>query len=170
LGDVVVVDTLAYVGCLDAAMRTISVADPHNMRIVSSSRTPWWVWRIAYVPPHLYAACFDGGVGVFETTTTGVREDFRTRVPTTDVRVIGSVTAGVATIEVRDIAGRGASVQVFDMAGNRIVRTDVPAPNRGATLQHRVDLTGMAAGVYVVRVNISNRVHHLRITKPQPRR
>jgi len=167
--DVVVVDSLAYAGCNDAAVRTVSVADPHNMRVVATSRTPWWVWRVAYAPPYVYAACFDGGVCVFETTTTGVKEDPGTHVPTASVRILGSVTTGLATIELRDAAGKKVYLQVFDVVGNRVGRADVLTAGGGSS-RVLLDLSGEEAGVYVVRVCVGSRAYHLRMTKLQPRR
>jgi hypothetical protein len=167
--DVIVLDTLAYVGCYWNAMRVMSVADPHNMRMVGSAAVPQTAWRIAYAAPYVYAACFDGGVCIFETTTTAVDEGSGARLPSNGIRVLGSVTAGIATIELLDATGKEVHLQVFDIAGNRIGKADALVASRGTT-RHQLDLTGEAAGVYVVRVCVGNRAYRLRITKLQPRR
>ena len=168
--DVIALDTLAYVGCYWDAMRVMSVTDPHNMCVVGLGAVPQTAWRIAYAAPYVYAACFDGGVCIFETTTTAVEEGPGTQAPSYGIRVLGSVTDGIVTIELSEATGKEVYLQVFDIAGNRIGRADALALNRSAVTRHQVDLTGRAAGVYFVRVSIGNMAYRLRITKLQSRR
>jgi len=76
------------------------------------------------------------------------------------------VTNGRATIEFSLNVGKEVHLQVFDIAGRSLGRADAPTVEDG-TARYRLDLTGEPAGVYIVRVNVGNRVYQLRITKLQ---
>ncbi len=162
---VAMAETLAYVGCRDA-VRLVNVSDPHNMRVVASSPVPRLVWKMTYAAPYVYAACFDAGVCIFEASSTGVSERPNAPAVPDGVRLLGSVTGGRVTLEFQEAPGKEVRLQLFDIVGNRIGRVDVLAGELGDGRRCLIDLSGRPAGVYVLQVNVGDRVYQLRMVKP----
>jgi len=73
--DVVVVDSIAYVG--GDRVWGVDVSDPRNMRLIPqvSWTPPYYVCRLLYAPPYLYAVCVDAGMCVLETLPLGIEEE-----------------------------------------------------------------------------------------------
>lgn len=132
--DVVVVDSLAYVG--GERIWVVDVSDPWNMRLVSgvSWKPPYLVRRLFYAPPYLYAACYEAGVCILETVQVGMNEPSAARRPTSQPTMLTpnpspglvSVRAGpdLKSVVVRDVLGRavklvkpGGVVFTIDLAG-----------------------------------------------------
>jgi hypothetical protein len=132
--DVVVVDSLAYVG--GERIWVVDVSDPGNMRLVSgvSWTPPYLVRRLFYAPPYLYAACYEAGVCILETVQVGMNEPSAARRPTSQPTMLTpnpspglvSVRAGpdLKSVVVRDVLGRavklvepGGVVFTIDLAG-----------------------------------------------------
>jgi hypothetical protein len=155
--DIELVDTIAYVSGWQ--MKTISVADPRAPRECG----PRWyppsslIRRLAYAPPYLYAACYDGGVCILETLSTGVAEARRDRASDmVDVRP--SVVRGAARVQVT--TGQVAAVVVFTAAG---VRIDASCrPDRAGWT---VDLSRQPAGVYVLHITADRAKHLAKVIK-----
>jgi hypothetical protein len=80
--------------------------------------------------------------------------------------VLSSITKDIALIEFSESGGKEVHLQLLDIAGNRIGRADVPTRGSSTTC-YQLDLRGKPAGVYIVRVNVGDRVYHLRVTKLQ---
>jgi len=161
--DVKVLGDYAYVGC--DGLGVVNVADPRNPVLVECYQTPDFVRRVVIDSGYVYAACWGAGICIFDTFTTSVRDVATTPQSSWPVRLMGSVTRGIATIEFPGFTEREVHLQVLDIAGNKLGWADALAANRGAFARRRVDLTEQPAGVYFVRVGIGDRVYHLRITK-----
>jgi hypothetical protein len=166
--DVKVLGDYAYVGAY--GLGVVNVADPRNPVLVDYYVTPDDVRRVVCDSGRVYAACWSAGVCIFDTFSTAVTEPSPAPTPERRVRLLGSVTNGRATIEFSGANRKEVYLQVFDIAGNRIGRADALALNRSAVTRHQIDLTGRAAGVYIVRVSVSNEVYQLRTTKLPSRR
>ncbi len=159
------VDTLLYTGNTDG-VHVVDASDVHNMRELTFSPTPATVTRLTYASPHIYAACWAAGICIFDTLTTGISE-LRPMTPTgCRIRVLSSITKDIALIEFSESGGKEVHLQLFDIAGNRLGRADVPTRGSSTTC-YQLDLTGKPSGVYIVRVNVGERAYHLRITKLQ---
>jgi len=73
IGGILVVDSLAYVGCRDR-LRLVNVSDPHHMRVIAQHSLPYGGWRVVSDSPYVYVATLDAGVCIFETTAVGIAE------------------------------------------------------------------------------------------------
>jgi hypothetical protein len=147
--DVVVVDTLAYVGCRDG-LRLLSVADPVEPHLLAFQPTAYLVWRLAYAEPHVYAACSEAGICIFETTQTGIAEpDGRPCWQREAIRLVPN-PAGRSVL--MDFGGRPATrpaIAVLDAAGRQVTAAaEVSLGDDG----ERLDLSRLAPGVYFVRL------------------
>jgi hypothetical protein len=162
--DVKVLGDHAYVGAKGLGL--VDVSDPHNPTLVDYYVTPDNVMRIVCDSPYVYAACYGGGVCIFDTTLTAVTDRSEAPVRPVEPRVFGSVTKGRTTIEFSGTAGKEVSLQVYDVTGTSIGRAELLATGPGTT-RHHLQLSGRAAGVYIVRASVGNRVYQLRITKLQ---
>jgi hypothetical protein len=162
--DVKVLGDCAFVGA--SGLGLVDVSDPRNPALLTYYATPDDVRRVVCDSPYVYAACWGGGVLILDTTSTAMTEHSSPAIPAIPVRLLGSVTNRLAVIELSETQGKEVYLQLFDVAGNRLGRADVPAMGHGR-IPYQLDLTGEAAGVYIVRVNVGNRAYHLRITKLQ---
>jgi hypothetical protein len=73
--DVEVLGDYAYVGAKGLGL--VNVSNPHNPVLVDYYSTPDNVMRIVCDSPYVYAACYGGGVCIFETTQVGIQEPSR---------------------------------------------------------------------------------------------
>ncbi len=162
--DVKVMGDFAYVGA--DGLGLVDISDVRNPKLLAYYTTPDFVRRVVCDSPYVYAACYSAGVCIFDTATLAVAERPDVAVRPAELRVLGSVTNGRATIEFSVPARKEVNLQVFDVSGKSIGRPDVLAVCPGTT-RHQLDLTGRPTGVYIVRVSVGNRVDHLRITKLQ---
>jgi hypothetical protein len=160
--DVKVLGDYAFVGAKGLGL--VDISDPRNPGLLAYYSTPDFVRRVTCDSPYVYAACYSGGVCVFDTASTAVSERSQVLVSRDEARLLSSVTTGHATIELSVAGRKEVSLQVFDVAGKSIGRVDILAIGSGTT-RHDLKLIGMAAGVYIVRASVGNRVYQLRITK-----
>ena len=123
--DVKVLGNYAYVGATGLGL--VDVGDPRNPALKAYYSTPDNITRVVCDSPYVYAACYSGGICIFDTTSTAVAERSEVQVRPAEVRVVGSVTNGRAIIVFSGIARKEVDLQVFDMAGNRLGRADVLA-------------------------------------------
>jgi hypothetical protein len=142
--DVLVVDTIAYVGGWE--MRLVSVADPFNLRLLDERWVPpsLYIRRLVYEPPYIYVTATDGGVCVMETLQTGVAEPVELRTPAAGISVTPSVIRRF--IKVRAVGEeQPLALAVRDVMGNQV--TARLSRTGGLYL---VDLQNVPAGVYLV--------------------
>ncbi|MBM3330448.1 T9SS type A sorting domain-containing protein [candidate division WOR-3 bacterium] len=140
------VGSLLYTNNTDG-VRVVDASDVHNMRVRGYATLPYSVGRLSYASPHLYVACGEAGVCIFESTQVAVSEE-RHAVPRGGgLFVKPNPARGVALL----LGAQGLSypVVVRDVAG-RVVPRAVASheTNGGLTL----DLTGVPPGVYFVEV------------------
>ena len=109
------VGTLLYTGNRDG-VRVVDASDIHNMRVRGFCSTPYTVDRLTYKSPYIYAACWEAGVSIYESMQVAVSEpkkggDEHTELsvrpnPATTTAVLSVFGQSLATVTVRDIAGR----------------------------------------------------------------
>ncbi|UCG43724.1 MAG: T9SS type A sorting domain-containing protein [candidate division WOR-3 bacterium] len=145
--DVVVVDSLAYVG--GERVWVVDVSDPRDLRLVpgASWTPPYLVRRLEYSSPYLYAACYEAGVCVLESTQVAISEELGgARPKTQSVALRPNPTKGSVVVQ----AGLECeSAIVHDVLG-RTVKRFKPG---GATFE--VDLTGLQPGLYFIELRYS---------------
>jgi hypothetical protein len=160
--DVVVVGTTAFVG--ERMIRVVDVTDPSNLSLCGAVSIPGWADRLVYEPPYVYAACYDGGVCIFETTQTGISEPTTCRGPTS-LSALPSVTTGLVRIVLPE-GGCVRGLKLFDTAGkevNCVITAGPGKPDVGSV--QAVDLAGLPVGVYVLRGQVRGRTMTARIIK-----
>jgi len=158
--DVVVADTIAYLGGYGCGLMMVDVADPANMRLLSEGWSPpSWIRRLVYAAPYIYACCTDGGVSILETLQTGILED--SRKPSARLRVWPSVTTGRVCFA--DAApARWTQVRAYDALGAEAARVRLAGvrPCSG-----EIDLGIVPDGVYLLRFEADRGSHTTKIVK-----
>ncbi|MCX6843468.1 MAG: T9SS type A sorting domain-containing protein [candidate division WOR-3 bacterium] len=109
------VGTLLYTGNRDG-VRVVDAADIHDMRVRGFCPAPYTVNRLTYKSPYVYAACWEAGVSIYESTQVAVSEPMKgggehTELsvrpnPVTTNAVLSVFGESPGTVTVRDIAGR----------------------------------------------------------------
>jgi hypothetical protein len=143
--DVVVVDTLAYVG--GERLWAVNIADPQNLRLVPgiSWTPPYLIRRLIYAAPYLYAACYEAGVAILEIVPTGVAEKGGASRVKEVLRILPSPTRGRMAVRLGVEAGSWA---IRDVTG-RMVDSGVVSPAQETLM---LELGGWPAGVYVLEL------------------
>jgi len=162
--DVKLLGDYAYVGAKGLGL--VDISDPRSPGLLAYYSTPDFVRRLTCDSPYVYAACYSGGVCVFDTASTAVSERSQVLASRGEARLLSSVTRGHATLEFSVTGRKEVRLQVFDVTGKSVGRADVLAIGPG-TARYDLKLNAMAAGVYIVRASVGNRVYQLRITKLQ---
>ena len=158
--DVVVVGTTAFVG--ERTIRVVDVSDPSDLRLCGAVSIPGWADRMLYEYPYVYAACFDAGVCIFETTQTSISESATMR-RRTSLGVLPSVTAGPVRI-VLPAGGRAGSLKLFDATGKEVKCVTGPGKPEAGSVQ-TIDLAGLPDGVYLVRGKVGGETMSGKIIK-----
>jgi len=128
----------------------ISIADLHQPRVIDQASLPYTVKRITYAAPYLYLSCWDAGVFIYETTSAGIGEQPVAPMQPTGLRVWPNVTSDKVRFEFG--AGmRATGVAVFDISGKRLRDVTLRNEAKGGAEEGSIDLTGLSAGVYVVK-------------------
>jgi hypothetical protein len=159
--DVVMEDTLAYVGCGNA-VRLLSVADPLNLRELGLHVVPNYARRLFYSPPYLYVACAEAGVCIFETTQVGIAESNTSTRSRLRTRALPSPTTGTVRLEFGTRSGRATAVVIRDVLGRETGR--VPLGGR-AVRSANVNLKGLRAGLYLMEIVSEEGVEVLKLVK-----
>ncbi|MFO7650624.1 MAG: T9SS type A sorting domain-containing protein [bacterium] len=157
---VVLVDTLLHIG--GDILHIVSVTDPALPREVGTWRPPYDIRRLHYDGQYFYAACYDAGVCVLESSLTGVTEPRAgTGKPLRGLRVWPTPTSGpllhVAGGD-RLLDGRLA---LRDATG-RQVRPEAKAAAGAAC---SIDIGSLPAGVYFVEHRSGNRRQTVKFIK-----
>jgi hypothetical protein len=162
--DVQVQGDYAYVGA--DGLGLVDISDVQNPRLLAYYSTPDFVRRVVCDSPYVYASCWSAGVCIFDTASTAMADRSEVPVRPAEARVLGSVTKGRVTIELSTATRKEVNLQVFDVTGKSIGMADNLVLSPGIT-RRQLDLARAQAGVYIVRVNVGDRVYQLRITKLQ---
>jgi len=160
--DVRVLGNYAYVGAKGLGL--VDVSNPHNPISASYYSTPDNVMRVVCDSPYVCAACYGGGVCIFDTATTGVHEARPTPVLDEDARLESSPVHNYATVQVRNTARKEVMCNAFTVTGSYLpVPVSVSIGDRCTSL--RLDLRSVSSGVYLLRVRVGKTVYPLRMTK-----
>jgi hypothetical protein len=147
--DVVVVGTRSYVG--GTYIKVVDISDPTHLRVIGSWTPPYLVRRLCYSAPYLYAACYEAGVCVLESTGVGVSEtpgrDLISRV----AMLAPNPTSGRLEVSLGGRVTTGGAWTVRDVAG-RLIRSGRVAAGQS---RFTVDLTSEPSGVYMVELEVT---------------
>jgi hypothetical protein len=141
--DVVVGESLLFAG--GQTLYVIDKRDPRNLRIVGRWTPPHEFRRLLWSPLYVYAACYEAGICVLETTSTGVAEQSSSGLVPQSIRVFPSVTRGPLAVDARLAGG----IWVRNSAGQRMAG---PFGRGGDASVRRLelDLSGCPDGVYFI--------------------
>jgi hypothetical protein len=129
----------------------ISIADIHQPRVIDQTTLPYTVKRITYAAPYLYLSCWEAGVAIYETTSVGIGERPAVSMQPACLRIWPNVTSGKVRFTL-GVTARAADIAVFDISGKRLDGVPQQSTMKGGATKGVLDLTGLAAGVYVLRV------------------
>jgi hypothetical protein len=130
----------------------ISIADLHQPRVIDQTTLPYTVKRITYAAPYLYLSCWEAGVAIYETTAVGIGERGPGAPKPAALRLWPTLTTGEVRLAVGE-AARSSDIAVYDMSGKRLGHVPLRVNVKGGAAEGVADLTGLPAGVYVVRVD-----------------
>jgi hypothetical protein len=147
--DVTMSGSRAHVG--GERMLTIDISDPANLRVLGSLSPPYLAQRLAYSSPYLYAACLEAGVAIYESTAVGIAEQALARHSPAALRLRPVLTSGELRFTL-DAVARSTDIAVYDVSGKRLGNVRQQATVKGGAVEGVIDLSGLAAGVYVVKV------------------
>ena len=162
--DVVVIDTLAYVGCRDM-LRLVSVADPRNPKLMGYHSLPRYAWRLFYSAPYVYAACAEAGICIFETTQVGIEEQDRIRISTSlEVNAVPNPTTHWVMLSLGYAGGTNADVVIRDVLGREVERISVEV---GASQDTgiRLNIGELCAGVYFFELKLEAKTEIVKVVK-----
>jgi len=155
------VGTLLYTGNRDG-VRVVDAADVHDMRVRGFCPTPYTVNRLTHQSPYIYAACWEAGVCVLESTQVGIDDSIVYSQRSSDVSV--APNPGIDCIMLRwhvDL-DRGSAIVVRDIAGREVMRPDRAAiQDQSACLR----VTGLPPGVYFAEVAVAGRRESVKFVK-----
>jgi hypothetical protein len=157
--DVVVVGSRAYVG--GTYIKVVDISDPTDLRVIGSWTPPYLVRRLCYSAPYLYAACYDAGVCVLESTAVGVSETPTRELADHNMILTPSLTSGRLDVSLSITVATGGTWIVRDVAG-RLIRSGRVAAGQS---RFTVDLTSEPAGVYMVELELTRHGYRGRVVK-----
>ncbi len=154
-------DTIAAIG--GDYLHLVDIRDPLNPQELCRWVPPNDAYRLSYVAPHLYAACWDAGVCVLETTAVGVEEPESVSLFRPAIQVAPSLTAG--RIRVASYGGNVIQrLQLCDAAGKEVMGV-APGPDWSRAGSVSVDLAGLPVGVYMLRAVVCGRATTVKVVK-----
>ena len=159
----VVVDSLAYVACVDS-LRLVNVSDPHNMRVIGRHSLPDVGWRVVYDAPYVYVATMDAGVCVFETTAAGIAETPVLSDQRSGCRVVPNPARDWVDVVFASPLTEPCRLALMDVAGRRVQSVKfVSGPSQER--RTRISLRGLAPGLYFLRDGMERWSEVLKIVK-----
>ena len=159
------VDSLLYIG--GDILHVVSVADPLNPREVGYWYPPWKIRRLLYDARYLYAACWNAGVCILETTSTGLEERVLSDLGVNYLKATPTITAHKVALEVA-VAVWPVKASVYDIAGNKLKSVEYQKSSSSFS-RWELDLSEFPAGVYIVCLEDRNRKFSAKVVKTKRR-
>jgi hypothetical protein len=126
------------------------------------------VRRLCYSDGLVYAALWEAGIAVYETTAVGIAEQAPTRQKPATLRVWPALTNGEARLTLGAAAGK-VDIAVYEVSGKRTENVRRQIVMKGGATEGVLDLSGLAAGVYVVRVKAEGKSFTAKVVKTNRR-
>ena len=156
-------DSVLYTGNQDGVY-AIDARNIHNMRMLAFGPTPNPADRLSCSPQYIYAACYEGGVSIFDTVATGISEGQPNSTRIGDVQLVSSPVRDRAIVRIRNITGQEVMCSAYTVAGTGVpVSVSVSDENGWTTL--RIDLRSVASGVYLLRIRVGKTACSQRVVK-----
>jgi hypothetical protein len=159
--DIALADSIACIGTAEG-VDLFSLADPALPRKLGSCPAPEAVRRVAYVAPYFYAAAFGAGVGIYETTSTGMAESDARQGRRRMLVAAPNPTTGQARLSGTLASESGAMVSIRDVSG-RIVRQFGQKQDSGPAAA--LDLSSLPSGLYFVELRLGKQSEIVKLVK-----
>jgi hypothetical protein len=152
-------DSVLFVGNRDVYgmgndIRLFDIRNPVRPMLVGSLAAPYWVKRLAWVAPYLYAACGDAGVLIAETAAVGVQEPRGVVGTWRRLRVVPNPVADMVRIDIGEPLGVGSRLDLYDVSGRRVLVRQIGKEAVSVDLK----LSSLSPGLYFLRVETKTRV------------
>jgi len=138
-----------------------NISNPGQPVRTGRASAPTDIRRLCYHDGYLYAAMWDAGVAIYETTTTGISELPREAKPTDGLTAMPNPTRGVLKVRNMTVTKYPSVLLARDVAGRLVCERRLESGEGTATL----DITSQAAGVYIVEHRTPVRVLRSKIVK-----
>jgi hypothetical protein len=151
--DVTLGESKAYVALSDGnGIDVFDLASPGLPVRRGRASAPADIRRLFYSSGLVYAAMWEAGVALYETTSVGIQEQPPTAEEARVLRVWPNVTSGNTRFTVGATA-RSYDIAVYDISGKRLRDVCLQANVKGGATEGEIGLAHLPAGVYVVRVD-----------------
>jgi len=152
-------DTLVYIATKSKVIAA-NVRDPAHPFVVASLTTPYVARRVVYNRPYVYVACYEAGILILDSATTGLSEMAAEPVQPNALRIRPNPTVSAVELALSTSLGP-AVIIVRDVTGRAVLRSSIPVGASSAV----VDVSRLAAGVFFVEVESCGGCRHARLIK-----
>jgi hypothetical protein len=138
------------------------------MREVGYHATPTWVRKLALQDSLVYAACFNGGVCIFETTSTSAVAEASPVAPKPQAfDLMPNLAARFVDVrlEVEQSTSARNVVRFYNAAGRKVLDVPVVLDRGTQPRSQRVDISALPDGCYFVSVEPSGRGRVQKVVK-----
>jgi len=150
--DVALAESMLFVGTVDNHIDIFKLDDPAQPVRVGRVTAASDVNRLWYADGKLYAAIWDAGVAIYETTSVAICEPGAPQWLRPALTVSPSISTGTVRFAVNGVA-QGTDISVFDISGMRLKNAPMRAQTKGGALHGEIGFAGLPAGVYIIRVS-----------------
>jgi len=150
--DVALAESMLFVGTVDNHIDIFELGNPAKPVRVGRVTAVSDVNRLWYADGKLYAAIWDAGVAVYETTSVAICEPGAPHRLRPALTVSPSISTGTVRFAVNGVA-QGSDISVFTISGMRLKNAPVRAELKGGLIQGEIDFVGQPAGVYIIRIS-----------------
>jgi hypothetical protein len=156
------VGSSGYVRGSASEIRLLDIRDPAKPVLHGSLVAPDVVCRLAWAEPRLYAACYQGGVLVVETTAVGLQEPERALRLRGRLRMMPDPVADIVRVDFGEPLGVGGGrLGVYDATGRQMLVRQIGKE----VTSTRVSLAGLSSGLYFVRIETKAGVLQSKLVK-----
>jgi len=150
--DVALAESMLFVGTVDNHVDIFKLDNPAQPLRVGRVTAAGDVNRLWYDDSKLYAAIWDAGVAIYETTSVAICEPGAPQRLPPALTVSPSISTGTVRFAVNGVA-QGTDISVFDISGMRLKNAPMRAQTKGGALHGEIGFAGLPAGVYIIRVS-----------------
>jgi hypothetical protein len=167
--DITLGQRTAYLALSDGyGVEVFDLADPGLPVRRGRCDAPGDIRRLSYNNGLVYAALWEAGVAIYETTSVGVREQPATTERPAGFRVWPTVTCGSVRLAV-DATPRSSDMSVYDVSGSRLRDVHMLITEKGGAAEGVLDLSRLGSGVYVLVVESDGRNFTAKVVKTNRR-
>jgi hypothetical protein len=165
--DVALAESVAVVSTFNG-LEAFSLEDPAHPHWRGAISTPYGPRRVAYSAPYFYTAMWEAGVAIYETSAVGIAEQVPAMCSPAALRLRPVLTSGEVRYSL-GVAARSTDIAVYDVSGKRLGNVHQQVTLKGGAAEGVIDLSGLAAGVYVVRVEAERKSFTAKVVKTNRR-